>query len=81
MVAGQLAQTLAAGWNRGRLSGPVAGAVATSAGLLAATFAVPWVRTLLGLAVPGVGTLGLIGAASGAAVAVNRLLAAADPGP
>jgi magnesium-transporting ATPase (P-type) len=80
VVAAQLAQTLTAGWGQGRLSPSEAWAVATSAAVLAGTFAAPWARGLLGLAVPGPAALGLIGAASAASVALNHLLAAGPQG-
>jgi calcium-translocating P-type ATPase len=74
VVANQLAQTLDAGWAEGRLSGPVAGAVAGSAGLLAATLLLPPVRNVLGLALPGPLGWSLLGASAAASVLVNRLL-------
>src|SRR5207237_50281 len=53
VVVNQLAQTLDAGWVEGRPSGSVAGAVAASGGLLAATMLVPRVRQVLGVAAAG----------------------------
>ena len=53
VVANQLAQTLDAGWVEGRPSRPVAGAVAASGGLLAATLLVPPLRNLLGIVAAG----------------------------
>lgn len=73
MVSTQLAQTLDAGWSEGTLTRPVFGAVATSAGLLAATLAVPSLRALLGLALPSPVGWALIGAGTITAVIIGRL--------
>jgi magnesium-transporting ATPase (P-type) len=74
IVANQLAQTLDAGWVEGQLSPSVAGAVAGSAGLLAATLLLPRVRDLLGLALPAPLGWALIGASAASSVLLNRLL-------
>jgi calcium-translocating P-type ATPase len=74
IVTNQLAQTLDAGWAEGSLDRSVLGAVACSAGLLAAMMTVPPLRGLLGLALPTPLGWGLLGAGAFSAVAVNRLL-------
>jgi phosphoserine phosphatase len=74
VVINQLAQTLDAGWVEGRPSGAVAGSVAASGGLLAATMLVPPVRQVLGIAAAGPLGWALIGASAAASVLLNRLL-------
>jgi calcium-translocating P-type ATPase len=78
VVATQLAQTLDAGWAEEGLNRGVMGAVAGSAGVLAAALTVPPVRTLLGLGLLTPLGWGLIGGGAAAAVALNRLFAAAE---
>lgn len=73
MVATQLAQTLDAGWSEGTLTRPVFSAVAASAGLLAATLAVPSLRALLGLTVPSPVGWALIAGGTLTAVFMGRL--------
>ena len=76
IISTQLAQTLDAGRAEGRLTRSVVGAVAGSAAILAASFAVPPLRNFLNLAVPGPAGWALAGAASLVAVLLNRALSA-----
>jgi cation-transporting P-type ATPase I len=78
VVANQLAQTLDAGQVEGSLSGSVVGAVGASTGLLVSALTLPPLRTLLGLAAPSPFGWALIGGSAVTAVAINRLLSAAD---
>jgi cation-transporting ATPase I len=79
IVATQLAQTLDAGWSEGNLNLPVLAAVGGSAAFLISTLTLSPLRNLLGLAVPTPIGWSLIGGGALAAVALNRLLAAASP--
>jgi calcium-translocating P-type ATPase len=78
VVATQLAQTLDAGWTEGSLNSTVLGAVAGSAGLLVSALTVRPLRDLLGLGLLSPLGWGLIGTGAVAAVALNRIFAAAD---
>lgn len=72
IVVTQLAQTLDVGRSEGGLSRSVLGAVAGSAGLLAATVAIAPLRGFLGLALPTPFGLALVAAATLAAVLLSR---------
>src|SRR6516162_2659851 len=74
IVGNQLAQTLAAGWDEGRPSRSIAGAVGGSAGLLAATLALAPLRNVLGLTAPGPVAWRLIGPSAATSVLMNRIL-------
>jgi calcium-translocating P-type ATPase len=74
IIATQLAQTLDAGRAEGRLTRSVLGAVAGSAGILLATFALPPLRTFLNLVIPPPLGWVLIGSGSVVAVLLSRLL-------
>jgi calcium-translocating P-type ATPase len=76
VIATQLAQTLDAGRAQGFLSGSVVGAVGSSLGLLALTYALPPVRSLFNLTLPTVAGWGTVGASSAAAVILSRAIAA-----
>ena len=76
VVGTQLAQTLDVGWSEGRLTAPIVGAVGGSAALSAAAIALPPLRTLFGLAVPGPIGWALIGGSTVAALGLSRLLTA-----
>jgi magnesium-transporting ATPase (P-type) len=78
VVATQLSQTLDAGWAEGNLSSTVLAAVAGSAGLLASALTVRPFRDLLGLGLLSPLGWGLIGTGAVAAVALNRIFAAAE---
>lgn len=71
LVATQLAQTVSVGVAERRLSRPVARAVAGSAALLVAAFAVPSLRSLLGLAALGPAEIALVAGACVAAVVLG----------
>ncbi len=79
IIATQLAQTLDAGRAEGRLTRSVLGAVAGSAGILLATFALPPLRTFLNLVIPPPLGWVLIGSGSVVAVLLNRLLSSLRP--
>jgi hypothetical protein len=76
VVGTQLAQTLDVGWSEGRLTAPIVGAVGGSAALSAAAIALPPLRTLFGLAVPGPIGWALIGGSTVAALGLSRRLTA-----
>ncbi len=76
VVGTQLAQTLDVGWSEGRLTAPIVGAVGGSAALSAAAIALPPLRTLFGLAIPGPIGWALIGGSTVAALGLSRLLTA-----
>ena len=76
IVTTQLAQTLDSGQAEGTLTRSVLGAVAGSAGVLLATFAIPALRTFLNLVIPPPLGWMLIGAGSLVAVLLSRLLSA-----
>ncbi len=76
IVTTQLAQTLDAGWAEGRLSRSVLGAVAGSAGLLAAALTVGPMREFLGLALPPPLGWALVGTGTLVAVLLGRVFAA-----
>ncbi len=73
IIATQLAQTLDVGWAEEGLSSSVLGAVAGSAGLLAATFTIPPLRNFLGLAMPSPFGWGLVGVAALVALLLGRV--------
>ena len=75
VVMNQLAQTLDAGRFEGGLTRSVFSAVVGSAGVLAATFAIPPLRNFLSLAIPTPAGLALIGGAALLAVVMSRALA------
>ena len=79
VVATQLAQTLALGRNAEGFSRSVLAAVAGSSALLVAALTVGPLRALLGLSWPTLLGWALIGAASVAAVPLNRLLSSSKP--
>jgi cation-transporting ATPase I len=74
VITTQLAQTLDVGRVEGFLSRSVVGAVGGSLGLLTTFFALPPLRNLFGLTVPGLPAWGLVAGASGAAVVLSRAL-------
>ncbi|HLG63827.1 MAG TPA: HAD-IC family P-type ATPase [Ktedonosporobacter sp.] len=74
IVTTQLAQTLDAGRSEGTLTRPVRGAVAGSAGILLAAFAVPALRNFLQLVVPSPLGWALIGAGTLLALLLHYLL-------
>ena len=75
VVGTQLAQTLDLGWSGGKLSTPMLGSIAGSAGMMALALGVPAARSFLGLAMPTPVGWALIGGATLSAVAVGRLVA------
>ena len=75
VVMNQLAQTLDAGRFEGGLTRTVFSAVVGSAGVLAATFAIPPLRNFLSLAIPTPVGLALVGGAALLAVVMSRALA------
>jgi hypothetical protein len=75
VICTQLAQTLDAGRVQGFLSPSVIGAVGGSLALLAATYAVPPVRSLFNLTLPTVTGWGCVGGASAGAVVLSRVIA------
>jgi hypothetical protein len=77
IITTQLGQTLDAGRSEGTLNRSVLGAVAGSAGMLVSSLAVPPLRNLLGLALPGPLGWSLMGAGAVAAVLINRALSVA----
>jgi calcium-translocating P-type ATPase len=77
VVATQLAQTLDAGWTEGGLNRTVMGAVAGSAGVLAAALTVGPLRAVLGLGQLTPLGWSLIGTGAAAAVALSRLVTTA----
>jgi magnesium-transporting ATPase (P-type) len=79
IIATQLGHTVDLGRIEGRLSAPVLGAVAASAGLTAAAVAAPGLQGFLGLAVPGPLGIALVLASTVAAVAIARALSPAAP--
>jgi magnesium-transporting ATPase (P-type) len=82
IVGTQLAQTLDAGRSEGTLTRPVLAAVAGSASVLLAAFAVPPLRQFLQLVVPSPLGWALIGSGTLAGVVIHRLLdmlSKADP--
>ncbi len=80
IVVTQLAQTLDAGRSEGRVSPSVAGAIAGSGALLAATLTVAPMRAFLGLAAPTPAAAGLIVLTAPAAVLLSRALQREGPG-
>ncbi len=76
LVTTQLAQTLDVGWTEGHLSVPVAGAVGGAAGLLGAAFAIPSLRALFGLTVPGPLGWALIGGSTLTTMVLSRVFSA-----
>jgi len=74
VITTQLAQTLDAGQVQGFLSTPVIGAVGGSLALLATTYALPPVRSLFNLVLPGPMGWGYVGAASAGAVVLSRAI-------
>jgi cation-transporting ATPase I len=75
IVGTQLAQTLDAGRSEGRLTAPVLGAVAGSAGVMLAAFTIPPLRQLLQLVMPSPLGWTLIGIGTVSAVVLHRLFA------
>jgi hypothetical protein len=75
VITTQLAQTLDAGRVQGFLSPTVVGAVGGSLALLAATYALPPVRSMFGLTLPTMAGWGYVGTASAGAVFLSRLIA------
>jgi cation-transporting ATPase I len=74
VITTQLAQTLDAGQVQGFLSRPVIAAVGGSLGLLATTYALPPVRSLFNLVMPGPMGWAYVGAASAGAVVLSRAI-------
>lgn len=74
VVGTQLAQTLDVGWSEGHLTRSIVLAIGGSAALTGAAIALPPLRTLLGLAVPGPVGWALIGGSTLAALGLSRLL-------
>jgi cation-transporting P-type ATPase I len=79
VVTTQLAQTLDVGRAEGRLTPSVVAAVLASGGVLAATVALPPLRSFLGLALPGPAGLLLIAGASAASLVLTRALPGGPP--
>jgi magnesium-transporting ATPase (P-type) len=79
VITTQLAQTMDAGQVQGFLSKPVIAAVGGSLALLATTYALPPVRTLFNLVLPGPLGWGYVGAASAGAVVLSRAIATGLP--
>jgi magnesium-transporting ATPase (P-type) len=76
VVGSQLVQTLDMGWSAGKLTAPVLGAVASSAGLMGLALGLPAARGFLGLAFPTPISWALIGGATLAAFALSHLASA-----
>ncbi len=74
VVGTQLAQTLDVGWSEGQLTGPITLAIGGSVALTSAAIALPPLRNLLGLAIPGPIGWALIGGSTLAALGLSRML-------
>ena len=75
IITTQLAQTLDTGRSEGHLTKSVSGAVAGSLGVLALAFAVPPLRTFLGLTILSPVELALVAGGALLAVLLSHLLA------
>jgi magnesium-transporting ATPase (P-type) len=77
IITTQLGQTLDVGWTEGRVSKPLVGAVAGSAGLLGVALVVPPVSRFLGLTLPAPAGWVLIGGATALSTGLGRLFSGA----